>query len=63
MTDMTNIWFDGFEKRQFNVNGVVVCARLSANWLSQLDKPVLVRVRTTPVNRAEFARQTLGAFG
>ena len=35
-------WFEGFEKRQFNVNGVVVCARLSANWLNQMDKPVLV---------------------
>ena len=35
-------WFEGFEKRQFNVNGWVVCARLSANWLNQMDKPVLV---------------------
>jgi hypothetical protein len=41
-SDVTSVWFDGFEKRQFNVNGVVVCARISANWLSQLDKPVLV---------------------
>jgi len=42
VSDVPSVWFDGFEKRQFNVNGVVVCARISANWLSQLDKPVLV---------------------
>ena len=30
-------WFEGFEKRQFNVIGVVVCARLSANWLYHMD--------------------------
>ncbi len=50
------VWFDGFEKRQFNVNGVVVCARISANWLSQLDKPVLVLLHGFPQTHVMWHR-------
>ncbi len=49
-------WFDGFEKRQFNVNGLVVCARLSANWLSQMDKPVMVLLHGFPQTHVMWHR-------
>jgi haloacetate dehalogenase len=49
-------WFEGFEKRQFNVNGVVVCARLSANWLNQMDKPVLVLLHGFPQTHVMWHR-------
>ena len=55
-TESLNTWFDGFEKRQFNVNGVVVCARISANWLSQLDKPVLVLLHGFPQTHVMWHR-------
>ncbi len=54
--DVPSVWFDGFEKRQFNVNGVVVCARISANWLSQLDKPVLVLLHGFPQTHVMWHR-------
>jgi haloacetate dehalogenase len=49
-------WFDGFEKRQFNVNGVVVCARISANWLTQMDLPVLVLLHGFPQTHVMWHR-------
>jgi haloacetate dehalogenase len=55
-TETINTWFDGFEKRQFNVNGVVVCARISANWLNQLDKPVLVLLHGFPQTHVMWHR-------
>jgi haloacetate dehalogenase len=55
-TETLNTWFDGFEKRQFNVNGVVVCARISANWLNQLDKPVLVLLHGFPQTHVMWHR-------
>jgi haloacetate dehalogenase len=54
--DTPSAWFDGFEKRQFNVNGVVVCARISANWLNQLDKPVLVLLHGFPQTHVMWHR-------
>jgi haloacetate dehalogenase len=54
--DVPSVWFDGFEKRQFNVNGVVVCSRISANWLSQLDKPVLVLLHGFPQTHVMWHR-------
>ena len=56
VSDVPSVWFDGFEKRQFNVNGVVVCARISANWLSQLDKPVLVLLHGFPQTHVMWHR-------
>mgnify|MGYP003859526539 FL=1 len=52
----SNAWFEGFEKRQFNVNGVVVCARISANWLTQLDLPVLVLLHGFPQTHVMWHR-------
>lgn len=49
-------WFDGFEKRQFNVNGVVVCARISVNWLTQMDLPVLVLLHGFPQTHVMWHR-------
>lgn len=49
-------WFDGFEKRQFNVNGVVVCARISANWLTQMDLPVMVLLHGFPQTHVMWHR-------
>jgi haloacetate dehalogenase len=49
-------WFDGFEKRQFNVSGVVVCARISANWLTQMDLPVLVLLHGFPQTHVMWHR-------
>ena len=54
--ESTSTWFDGFEKRQFNVNGVVVCARISANWLNQMDKPVLVLLHGFPQTHVMWHR-------
>ena len=54
--DALSVWFDGFEKRQFNVNGVVVCARISANWLLHLDKPVLVLLHGFPQTHVMWHR-------
>jgi haloacetate dehalogenase len=61
LPEASSTWFDGFEKRQFNVNGLVVCARLSANWLSQMDKPVLVLLHGFPQTHVMWHRvaQTL----
>ena len=53
---MPATWFDGFEKRQFNVNGVVVCARISANWLTQMDLPVLVLLHGFPQTHVMWHR-------
>jgi len=55
-TEALSTWFDGFEKRQFNVNGVVVCSRLSANWLNQMDKPVLVLLHGFPQTHVMWHR-------
>lgn len=55
-TDSLSTWFDGFEKRQFNVNGVVVCARFSASWLEQMDKPVLVLLHGFPQTHVMWHR-------
>ena len=55
-TDSLGTWFDGFEKRQFNVNGVVVCARFSASWLEQMDKPVLVLLHGFPQTHVMWHR-------
>ena len=55
-TESLNTWFDGFEKRQFNVNGVVVCARISANWVDQMDKPVLVLLHGFPQTHVMWHR-------
>jgi haloacetate dehalogenase len=55
-SDTPSAWFDGFEKRQFNVNGVAVCARISANWLSHLDKPVLVLLHGFPQTHVMWHR-------
>ena len=55
-TETLNTWFDGFEKRQFNVNGVVVCARISANWLTQPDLPVLVLLHGFPQTHVMWHR-------
>ena len=54
--EVSSTWFDGFEKRQFNVNGLVVCARLSANWLNQMDKPVLVLLHGFPQTHVMWHR-------
>ena len=54
--DTPSSWFDGFEKRQFNVNGVVVCARISANWHNHLDKPVLVLLHGFPQTHVMWHR-------
>ena len=54
--DTPSSWFDGFEKRQFNVNGVVVCARISANWQNHLDKPVLVLLHGFPQTHVMWHR-------
>jgi haloacetate dehalogenase len=54
--DSLSTWFDGFEKRQFNVNGVVVCARFSASWLEQMDKPVLVLLHGFPQTHVMWHR-------
>jgi haloacetate dehalogenase len=54
--ETASTWFEGFEKRQFNVNGVVVCARISANWLSQIDKPVLVLLHGFPQTHVMWHR-------
>ncbi len=54
--DTPSAWFDGFEKRQFNVNGVAVCARISANWLNHLDKPVLVLLHGFPQTHVMWHR-------
>ena len=61
LPEASSTWFDGFEKRQFNVNGLVVCARLSANWLSQMEKPVLVLLHGFPQTHVMWHRvaQTL----
>lgn len=56
MSPMPATWFDGFEKRQFNVNGVVVCARISANWLTQMDLPVLVLLHGFPQTHVMWHR-------
>jgi haloacetate dehalogenase len=55
-SDTPSAWFDGFEKRQFNVNGVAVCARISANWLNHLDKPVLVLLHGFPQTHVMWHR-------
>ena len=55
-TESLKTWFDGFEKRQFNVNGVVVCARISANWVDQMDKPVLVLLHGFPQTHVMWHR-------
>jgi len=55
-TDLPSTWFEGFEKRQFNVDGVVVCARISANWLNQMDKPVLVLLHGFPQTHVMWHR-------
>ena len=54
--DSLSTWVDGFEKRQFNVNGVVVCARFSASWLEQMDKPVLVLLHGFPQTHVMWHR-------
>ena len=55
-SDTPSAWFDGFEKRQFNVNGVVVCARISANWANQMDKPFLVLLHGFPQTHVMWHR-------
>jgi haloacetate dehalogenase len=56
LTTAPTAWFDGFEKRQFNVAGVVVCARISGNWLNQMDMPVLVLLHGFPQTHVMWHR-------
>jgi haloacetate dehalogenase len=46
--DPPNVWFDGFEKRRFTVDGVAVCARISSDWATKIDKPALVLLHGFP---------------
>jgi haloacetate dehalogenase len=50
------VWFAGFEKRQFTVDGVAVCARISTNWRTHADKPVLVLLHGFPQTHAMWHR-------
>lgn len=49
-------WFAGFDKRQFTINGVVACARMSGNWRAHSDKPVLVLLHGFPQTHAMWHR-------
>ena len=55
-SDPPAVWFDGFEKRQFNIDGVAVCARISTNWQTHPDKPVLVLLHGFPQTHAMWHR-------
>ena len=55
-SDPPAVWFDGFEKRQFTVDGVAVCARISTNWQTHPDKPVLVLLHGFPQTHAMWHR-------
>jgi haloacetate dehalogenase len=50
------VWFAGFEKRQFTVDGVAVCARISTNWRTHADKPMLVLLHGFPQTHAMWHR-------
>ncbi len=56
IVDPPNVWFDGFEKRQFTVNGVAACARISTNWSTNTDKPALVLLHGFPQTHAMWHR-------
>lgn len=49
-------WFAGFDKRQFTVNGVAACARISADWQTLDDRPVLVLLHGFPQTHAMWHR-------
>ena len=55
-TDPPAVWFAGFEKRQFTIDGVAVCARISTNWRTHPDKPVLVLLHGFPQTHAMWHR-------
>ena len=55
-SDPPAVWFAGFEKRQFTIDGVAVCARISTNWRTHSDKPVLVLLHGFPQTHAMWHR-------
>jgi haloacetate dehalogenase len=54
--DAPGVWFAGFDKRQFTIEGVTACARISSQWPAQADKPVLVLLHGFPQTHAMWHR-------